>query len=581
MSWSYGGQTISQPGVIVQSDNSGISAPANTNTRELVLIGKSGGGKPKTVLSFSDPTAASLALQSGEGLTAVLRAMNPSTDPARTPGTVKFVRVDPAEQSIYNVVNASTAVVSLTSVDYGDYTKQISTQVQAGTIRGLKATVTLGTTSLSQDNLYLSLLTVQYTGADASALLNVSNSAGNITGSSGVLSSEALKWTASFATYTTVQQLVNFINSQAGWVAVITTANPNSPTAASMDDQAATACKATAGTVTGTLQALVNWYNTTGIVTATRGANTGLLPTAMSAPAYLTGGTNGTVTNNEWAAAFTALQNEPLARIIVPLTDTAAIHAMGDAHCKYMSQTNIRNNRVQLVGGAAGETPTQVLARVQALNSKRTELIWPGIQDIDPITFLLTTYPPYMAAAQAAAILSSLPITNALTRQVIACKGLEGTLQSTLQSSDYDNLVNGGVTAIKFFQNTQGNAFRFVRSVTTWLQDTNLVNVEISVVCNQDYVNIRVGDAVDALIGQDGSPIGVGNVNAAIDATCRNLFEQGALVGDTLADAYNNIQVQLSNGVFTASYNATIPAPMNFGGITTKFGLYSSAVAAS
>lgn len=581
MSWSYGGQTISQPGVIVQSDNSGISAPANTNTRELVLIGKSGGGKPKTVLSFSDPTAARNVLQSGEGLTAVLRAMNPSTDPARTPGTVKFVRVDPAEQSIYNVLNSATTVAALASTGYGLYTKQISTQVQTGTLRGLKGTVTLGTTALSQDNIYQSLLTIQYTGSDASALTTVSNSAGSITGSSGALASETLKWTASFATYTTVQQLINYINAQAGWLAVITTASPNSASTDALDDQAATACKTTAATVTGTLQALINWYNTTGIVTAARGTNTGLLPTAMSAPAYMTGGTNGTTTNDDWAAAYTALQNEPLARILVPITGAAAIHAMGDAHCKYMSQSNIRNDRVQIIGGVAGETPTQALARAQALNSRRTELIWPGIQDVDPITFALTTYPPYMVAAQAAAILSSLAITNAMTRQAISCKGLEGNLQSTLNKSDYDSLVDGGVTAIKFFQNSQGNAFRFVRSVTTWLQDTNLVNVEISVVCNEDYVNIMVGDAVDALIGQDGSPIGAGNVNAAIDATCRRLFNDKIIVGDTLAQAYNNIQVQLSNGIFTASYNATIPAPMNFGGITTKFGLYSSAVAAS
>ncbi|KIL42078.1 hypothetical protein SD70_02525 [Gordoniibacillus kamchatkensis] len=577
MPWTYGGQTISQPGTIVVADNSGISAPPNTNIRELVLIGSSGGGKPKTVLTITDPTQAQQLLVSGQGLTAVLRALRPSTDDNRTPGVVKFVRVDPALQSTYNLVNGATTVVTLTSVDYGDYTKQISTQVQAGSIQGLKATITpAGGVPITQDNIYQSLISVQYTGAAASGLLTVSNASNQMQGLSGASGSETVQWTASFATYTTVQQLINYINSQPGWTASLLTANPNSATANGMDDATAVPCKASAATITGTLQSLVNWYNSTGIVTATRTANTGLLPSTMSAPAYFTGGSNGTITNTDWSDAYKALQNESAARIITPISGDSSIHAMGDAHCALMSDPKTRKNRVQIVGGVKGETVSQVLARAQLLNSRRTTLVWPGIQDIDPFTLTLTTYDPYIAAAQAAGILSSMKITNALTRQVIACKGLEGTLQQTLLDSDYDNLTDNGVMAIKFFSNTQGNAFRFVRSVTTWLQDKKLVNVEISCVCTEDYVNIRVGDAVDALIGQDGAPVTVGMVSSAIDSQCRQLFEEQVLVGDTLAESYGNIQVNLSQGAVTSSFNATIPAPLNFAGITTKFGLYSS-----
>jgi hypothetical protein len=574
--FNYQGQTISQPGVIANMNNSGIASPANTNTRELVLVGSAGGGQPKTVLSFSDPVTAQNVLQSGEGLTAVLRALSPSTDPNRSPGTVKFVRVDPAIQSTYNVLSTATTVIALTSVGYGDYTKRITTQVLAGSIQGLKATVTLDAVTLTKDNLYQAAISVQYTGAAVSGLTTVSNAAGAITGSAGPLGTETLQWTASFATYSTVQQLVNFINSQTGWVATILTSIPGSATANALDDATAQACKASAFTVTATLQAVINWYNTTNIVTAVRPASVGLLPTVMAASAYLTGGTNGATTNADWSLAFSALQNSPMTRIIVPLTGLATIHAMGDTHCAYMSQSNVRKNRVQIVGGALGETVSAVLTRAQNLNSRRTSLIWPGIQDIDPITQVLTTYAPYMVAAQAGAILSSLPITNALTRQTLACKGLEGTLQSTLLLSDYDNLVNGGVMAIQFQQNSLGNAYRFVRSVMTWLQDTNLVNVELSCVANEDYVTIQVGDVVDALVGQPGSPIGMAMVKSAIDSKLRILYDQGAIVGNTVSDAFNDIQASLTNGVVLSSYNATIPAPMNFFGITTNFSLYSS-----
>ncbi|UOF90774.1 hypothetical protein LSG31_00380 [Fodinisporobacter ferrooxydans] len=580
MPWTYAGETLSQPGVIAAIDNTGISTPANTNTRELVLVGSAGGGQPKTVLTFTDPATAQNVLQSGTGLTAVLRALNPSDDPTVSPGIVKFVRIDPATQSSYNVVNGATTVIQLESVGYGSYTDRITTQITAGSIQGLKANVTLDNTSLTQDNLYQAAFSVQYTGSQASGLVTVSNASGYIEGLAGPAGTETVQWTANFSTYTTIQQVINYINSQTGWTASLISANPNGPSANALDDASSQACKATAYTVTAILQAVINFYNGTNLVTATRPNSVGLLPSTMTAPAYLTGGTNGTPTNTDWSDAFLALQNEGLARIIVPLTDQSTIHAMGDSHCAYMSQPNIRKNRVQFAGGLAGETVSQVLTRAQNLNSRRTTLVWPGIQDVDPITFQLTTYAPYYVAAQAAAIFSSLPIVQALTRQSLKCKGLEGTLQSTLQSSDYDNLVNGGVCAIQFQQNSLGNAYRFVRSVTTWLQDTNLVNVEISCVANEDYVSIAVGDTVDALIGTPGTPVGVGRVMSAIDGTLRSLYEEGAVVGDKISDAYGNIVVKLNQGAVTSTYNATIPAPINFAGLTTKFSLYSTTKAA-
>jgi hypothetical protein len=579
MPWTYQGQTISQPGAIVVADNSGISAPAGNGGRELVIVGKAGGGQPKTVLSFSNPTDAIKTLQSGEGLTAVLRAMKPSPDSSVAPSVVKFVRVDPATQSTLNLTNGPTTVVQLTSVGYGDYTNRISTQIQSGTIQGLKATVTLDNVTLTQDNIYQSLFTVQYVGASASGLVSVNNATGQIQGLAGASGSETVQWTASLSTYSTIQQLVNFINSQAGWVATITTANPNQSSVGSLDDLTSTPCKASPATITGTLSALVNWYNTTGIVTADRPANVGLLPSVMTAPAYLTGGSTGTATNNDWSSAFAVLQNEPLARIVVAVSSDPTIHAMVDAHCAYMSSPTIRKNRVQIAGGALGEAVSQVLTRAQNLNSRRTTLVWPGIQDFDPVSLQMTTFAPYIVAAQAGAILSATPVINALTYQQIACKGLEGNLQNTLQKADYDNLTNGGVMAVKFVQNQNGNAYRFVRSVTTWQVDQNLVNVELSCVCTEDYVNIRVGDAVDALQGQPGSPIGVGKVYSTIDGELRSLYEEGVLVGNKISDAYGNIQVTLNNGAVTSSFNATIPAPMNFFGVTTKFGIYSSTVA--
>jgi hypothetical protein len=580
MSWTYKGNTISQPGIVAVIDNSGISGVGNTNSRELVLIGSAGGGSPKEVLSFSDADTAMRVLQSGNGLTAVVRALRPSKDQSVTPGTVKFVRVDPALQSSYDVLSSGVTVLELETVGYGEYTKQANTWIQVGSVRGLKASITLNAESYTQDNIFSDPFQIQYLGASASGVVTVSNSAGTITGLSGVEGAETQQWQASFSAFPTLQALINYINGQAGWTATLLTGNGSGATADYFDDCVAQSCKASAYVVTATLDALKNFFDGSGLVTANRPAGVGGLPSAMIISAYFTGGSNGTTTNSDWSSALQALQNAGLARIVVALSDQSVIHAMVDAHCNSMSLPTVLKNRVQIAGGALGESVNQVVARASALNSRRTTLVYPGIQDIDSISQKLTTYAPWIVAAQAGAILSASSIVQALTHKEIAAKGLEGGLQKTLQDSDYDTLTDSGVMSVKFKQNQNtGTSYQFVRSVTTWMQDTKLVNQELSMVCNEDYVDLKVANAInDRLVANPGSPIGVGQVVSTIDGALRECFDEGSIVGDTITDAYSNITVNLAQGAVTGGYKATIPAPMNFFGITASFQIYAKSV---
>ncbi|MFK5282918.1 hypothetical protein ACI3PL_25460, partial [Lacticaseibacillus paracasei] len=77
-------------------------------------------------------------------------------------------------------------------------------------------------------------------------------------------------------------------------------------------------------TITGTLQAAVDWFNGYGeeYVTATRA------PTATKVPAplaftFLSGGSDGNLTNTEWASAFTAAQDADV-QWVVPLSSSAS-----------------------------------------------------------------------------------------------------------------------------------------------------------------------------------------------------------------------------------------------------------------
>lgn len=570
MPFSFQGSTIIQPGVIATRSSSGMSSPSSSQ-RMVVLLGISGGGgQPKTLQMLNGQQDAFTKLRSGDLQIAAGRSYIDASAPY-----LAYMRVNPALQATYDVLSSSAPVVNLKSVDYGVFTNLISTQVAAGTIQGLKGTVTQDGFSYTKDNLYQAVLSVQYTGASASALLNVDNAAGTISGSAGTLGSESVVWTAPFSTYQTIQQVVNLINSTAGWTATVTGSNPSASTLNFLDSVANAPAKASPVIVTANLQALIDWYNTTSIVTATRPSLIGALPTAMTAPAYLAGGSDGITTNTDWANVFTALQNVPQARIIVPVTADASVHAMAATHNAYMSDPTIRHNRISIVGGVKGETVTQVGVRSSNLNSRRVSIIYPGIQDLDYLTGLLTAYDPYLITGQIAALLSSLTITSALTRKPVTAKGLEGTLQSTLQKSDYDSLSDLGVMAIKFFSSEQGSYFGIVRSLTTWQVDNDLDNIELSMVCNEDYVMMKVGDAQDELIGKDGSPSGAGMMQSAADSTLRLLRDEGAIVGDKDTPAYSDVVSVLTGNAITTTYKATIPAPMNFAGISANFTVYS------
>lgn len=64
----------------------------------VALVGRSTGGAPKTALRFGSPQEARDVLGSGELLTAVLAAFDPSSETAG-PSQVVAVRVNPAAQA--------------------------------------------------------------------------------------------------------------------------------------------------------------------------------------------------------------------------------------------------------------------------------------------------------------------------------------------------------------------------------------------------------------------------------------------------------------------------------------------------
>lgn len=534
------------------------SAMANRNLsvgNVVALIGRSEGGQPNTALRFGSASEAAAVLRSGELLTAVQKAFDPSAQTGG-PAEVIAVRVNPAVQASLNLLDAGSAtVVALQSTDYGLWTNQIKVKVEAATTAGRKLTTQVGNNYYSQDDVYRNALSVVYTGAQATAVMTITGTTVTLQAPTGTTVA-----TIDLATYSTVEKLVDRINAVSGFSASVLDGNGTKPTLQGLDFVTAQSVKTTAYTVTAHLQAVVDWFNGTGegFITATRPANVGTLP-AVVGWTYLAGGSDGSVTNTEWSNAFTTLQAEDV-QWVVPITSDASIHAMADTHVAFMSGVG-RMERRAIVGTATGTTDAAAVLLAKAINSDRTSLVHLGFYDYNA-DGALTLFPPYILAAMIAGAFSGVAPGTAMTNKTLKVRGLERKLRNP---TDTDVLIKGGVMAVE--DTPQG--YKVVQSISTWLTNKNYNRVEVSTGVALDYVSRNVRNALDVLRGEKGNPITMSRALSITDGVLRELARSepqgpGVIVGDAQNPAYKGIHVSLEGDVLRVDFQCSPVIPCNY-----------------
>lgn len=534
------------------------SAMANKNLSVgniLALVGKSSGGKPNTALAFGSPSEAKAALVSGELLTAVLKAFDPSAQTGG-PATVLAVRVNPATQSALALVDVGAAtVIDLLSTDYGIYTNQIKVKIEAASSLGKKLTTQFGQAYYSSDNVGRNAFKVRYTGAQATATMTVNGTTLTLMAPSG-----ATVATIDLATYPTVEQLVDRINVVSGFTATVQDGNGAAPSLQGLDFATAVDVRTADYVATAHLQAMVDWFNGTGegFVTATRPTNVGTLPVNL-AFTYLTGGSDGVTTNTEWGDAFTTLQGVD-AQWVVPVSSDPSIHAMADSHVAFMSNVGRRERRA-IVGTPAGTSDAAALLLAKAINSDRTALVHLGYYDYNAAGALVLQ-PPYMTAALLAGAFSGVNPGTALTNKTIKVRGLERDLRNP---TDTDVMINGGVLCV---ENTD-QGYKVVKSISTWLNNKNYNRVEISTGVALDFTARNVRQALDPLRGEKGSPILLARaVTLATGALAELARDEpqgpGVLVGDAESPPFKGVTATLDGDVVRVQFECSPAIPANY-----------------
>jgi len=555
MSVFFNGRLIVSPATASVINDSALD-PKNSSVGNIVaLVGRAAGGKPKTVLRYGSPQEAQRELVSGELLEAVRAAFDPSPETGG-PETVVVIRVDNAVQSTGVLKDASNnTVVNLTSNNYGVRENQLQYKVEAGSISGLRVTTKRGNDYYTKDNIERRAFSVHYTGGQASATITVN-------GTQVILSAPAgtVVETLDLTQYPVIIDLVDRINVVAGFEANVLDTSYNSPALQGLDFVTAQDVKTAAYTVKGDLQAVIDWLNgpTQDFVRATRANNAGK-PPAVADWTFMTGGSDGTTTFNDWAAAFEVLQTADV-QWVSPVSGDAAIHALADTHATYMSDVALKERRV-ICGTVANTTDLQAIDAAKSLNSKRTSLVHIGHYNYN-LAGKQTLFPPYITAALVAGAFSGVNPGTPLTNKAIKVRGLERELRNP---TDTDVLINGGVFCVEKVD----TGYKVVKSITTWLSDRNYAKVEQSTGWALDYTARRVREALDVLRGAKGGPISLQRAISITESALSELAKAepqgpGVLVGDAQSPAYRNITAALEGDVLRVQFECSPAIPVNY-----------------
>lgn len=551
----FGGRLLTTPTTASVVDDSGLANQNISVGNVLAVIGRSSGGRPNAPLRFGSAQRAREVLRSGELLDAVLKAFDPSAQTGG-PSEVVAIRVNPATQATLTLLSdESTPVINLTSTDFGLYTNQIKVKIENGTFSGKKATVQFGNDFFTQDNIARRAFQVQYTGAEATAVMTV---AANTLTISAPIGNPILS--VDLQTFRTVQEVVDRINAEPVLSASVLDGNGGRPALSGLDFATAVDIRSSAFVVRADLQAIVDWFNSTGegFVDAVRVPNAGSTPSNIGFT-YLSGGSDGIVTNGAWSDAYTTLQQVDV-QWVVPVTPNPSIHAMNDAHCMFMSTVG-KSERRGIVGTASGTTDAGAIEAAKQLNSDRTSLVHLGFYDFDE-NGNLKLFPPYILAALLGGAFSGVNPGTPLTNKAIKVRGLERNLRNP---TDTDELIRGGVLCV---ENTP-RGFKVVQSITTWLVNENYNRVEVSTGVAVDFVARNVRDALDDLRGQKGSPILLSRAVSITESRLRLLAQPepqgpGVIVGDDENPPYRNIRASLDADVLRVEFECQPAIGVNY-----------------
>lgn len=560
------GVYMETPGTQINVNDSALLAPSSTGGLGLLLIGPATDGQPNTPLTISSPQDAVNQLKGGDLLQGCLLAFNPSSA-LNGVSSLTVIRPELATAA----TSAIGTVIDLTTTGYGVLANLSKWMVQTGTTSGYKVSLASdfvgpgGKTYpvVSQDNVGLNALSIYYTGAGTTPTVTVSDTqlVLAVTGGTGL--------TVTFTGTMTLQQLANQINGISGWVATVLDPNINDLVSGFFDyvstAKAIGTSSATATTLTANVYAVTQFINQSGAYfTAVRQTNPASAATS-NAWTYATGGTTPAATNSDWQNAYTTAQTLTGISIVNPVAGSAAIWAMNDAHCAYMTELN--QWRSGYVGDILGQSLATETTNVQALNSQYTSMVWPGQKGYD-YNGNYVTFAPYLMACAVAGARAGNPPPGWLTQQPFTSYGMETSLTPA-------QVAQANTAGIACFMTNEQGIVVLSWDRTTWLMDSKYDKVENLTHVAAGMIVATQNKVLKKYVGQPVTPVMLGHLKGDLLADLNAWYQNGILA---VQPALTDITVTASGQVINSSANVTIIVPGNYVALTLNATAYSGTV---
>jgi len=365
------------PGAYIRSAAVGGEG-AGVSANRGVILGKSRGGQPNKLFTFTTPEEAKQTLVDGELLKAVGLAFNPSPD--YTPQAILAMVVNGNKQGETTLSAGGVDVIKLKTASWGVIANSITRQIVDGTKPGTKNVLfTMGEIEDKIENIGRKSIQLQYTGTSTVAQLTIDNVGLNIHLDSGDIS-------ISFEDCPTIENVIARLEMSGNFAAIQLGEESNLP-AEELDHVSnldITAEVVLTSNFYALFHALENsqWIGKGNVIKV---GTANIMPDNDSDPVFFTGAGAGTYTVDDWAKTLSVLETENIQIISSPVTDHAA-HTLVSNHIKIMSRVQNRKERTAMLGGTIGETVDEALEFAKGLNNKLVSYCFPAISDNNPIT---------------------------------------------------------------------------------------------------------------------------------------------------------------------------------------------------
>ena len=311
-----------------------------------------------------------------------------------TPSEALCICVNQMTQAKFSLLNSAAPIIDVAFDKYGTDGNQSAVKVSAGSVTGsLLQLLYKGVQVLNQDNVAMPLFTIQYIGAGSAASMTINGTTLTTTITGAVSDNLSL----TLANFTDLSSFINLISQNPAYTCTL---NGNSDELPSILDALTAVDMKTAPVVcNANVEAIIRAINASNGFSANLHALASrLIPTNMTAYAFLSGGTVTPAVTSDWIAVLKMLENYELDNIVA-LTGSITIQDLVQVHVDAMNATNVGKCRQTGFGNdSTAATKALQIAQMKALNSANVEYCVSSFSRFDYVNNVVptTNFQPFL-----------------------------------------------------------------------------------------------------------------------------------------------------------------------------------------